>query len=81
MTFRMCDSKVRFASEAAAMAELSVQQSQRPHWLWTLYDCLWCDYLHIGRHRIADGHSPECEPACSRRTAHDRELRILEGTW
>lgn len=80
-TFRMCDGKVRFRSVADAMAEAHLQQSQRPHYLWSYYDCLWCDFLHIGRAGTAAGHTTACHRSCQRRVVHERELRLLEGSW
>jgi hypothetical protein len=77
----MCTGKVRFTTEAEAVAEVSLQAAQRPHWRWSFYDCLWCDFIHIGRQGVAEGHSRECLARCARRTTHERELRILEGTW
>lgn len=77
----MCEGKVRFVTDADALAEASLQAAQRPHYRWSFYDCLWCDFLHIGRHGEAEGHDQQCRNACARRTSHERELRILEGTW
>lgn len=78
---RMCEGKVRFTSDADALAEASSQESQHPHFRWSFYDCLWCDFLHIGRHAEAPGHGNDCRPACYRHDRQARELRILEGTW
>lgn len=79
--YRMCAGKVQFPTDEEAMAELLMQQTHRPHWRWSLYDCLWCDFIHIGRHGTADGHDQACRSACERKNVHDREYRRIEGTW
>jgi hypothetical protein len=79
--FRMCDGKVRFTSDAAALAKASLQEAQHGHFAWSFYDCLWCDFLHIGRHGVRPGHGDDCRNSCQREARQQRELRILEGTW
>lgn len=79
--FRMCSGKVRFVTEAEAIAEASVQQAARPHFVWTHYDCLWCDYWHIGRAALADGHDQTCNVSCGHRARQAQEFRRIEGTW
>lgn len=79
--FRSCAGKVQFAIEADALAEMLLQQTHRPHYRWTLYDCLWCDFIHIGRHAEATGHDQRCRSSCERRAVQAREFRRIEGTW
>lgn len=79
--FPSCEGKVRFTSHAAALAEALMQSSHFPHFEFSFYDCLWCDFIHIGRHAEAPGHGNDCRTACQRRSRRERELRILEGTW
>ena len=79
--FRICDGKVKFLTRGEALAEASLQASQRPHYRWNYYECLWCDYLHIGRGGEAEGHGAQCRAKCARRERQEREQRIIEGTW
>lgn len=79
--FRMCTGKVKFRTYELAAAEAFLQASHYPHFVWQWYECLWCDFSHIGRHGTAPGHSLACEKACSRKARTDREMRIIEGIW
>ena len=76
----MCEGKRRYSYDQAA-AEAFRQASHYPHYLWSFYECLWCDYSHIGRRSVAPGHGPDCEVACARKSRQDREWRIIEGIW
>ena len=76
----MCDGKVKLDYDRAVIEAL-LQQSHRPHYTWHAYDCLWCDFAHIGRAGPAPGHDVSCEAACAQRARHAKEWRIIEGIW